>query len=229
MKISLILNDSKKYNQNFNVRKRNINNKYMTFGIKTNKNSLESEVSCGGFSPSFGRFKEVKKIILKEKESGNNTVASLKREEKKEDETIDYKIFKNNEEAGYIRININPEFADNDPISIQGKYQYTPEVKYLRSLLGNKYSGIGTALIEAAKNESKSLGQGGALFTFAVLGFASKASEYRSMENPIPFYYKMGFRAETEKENEIIVNCLKNGDYNSLPEEAYLYLPKENE
>ncbi len=177
------------------------------------------------FCPSFGAYKIINKVYLTDKKTGESVKATIKKDSFGDDD-IAYKLMVGRKEGGFLDLKFNTENkkkfdAENKDENTQGPF---PEVVHLRSLLGNKYRGIGSALLETAIEESKKRGNGGALFLISCKGYAYAASKYRSNENPIPFYYKFGFRSCNEEEDKQIKKCLENSDYESLPALTYLEL-----
>ena len=102
-------------------------------------------------------------------------------------------------EAGFLHMDIDPFETRGEYIPKNKKGQSLPKVSHLRSIEGDKYKGIGTTLINAAINESLRAGKNGALYLKAETGYGSCYSDYRKNESPIPFYYKIGFRAEDKE------------------------------
>ena len=79
-------------------------------------------------------------------------------------------------------------------------------------------------LINAAINESKKRGKNGSLWLKTEKGYAHSLSDYRKNENPIPFYYKLGFRSMDKEMDSFIKRCIKTSNYFSLPPSEILLL-----
>ncbi|MCD7878307.1 MAG: hypothetical protein LUG16_00055 [Candidatus Gastranaerophilales bacterium] len=171
--------------------------------------------------PAFGRQTKIADIYLKDKYTGKNVKASLNRE--RIGDYSKFKVYVDRKEAGYLDMDTNAVFPENSYL-LSVPDNNIPQVSHIRSLMGKKYEGIGTALINAAVFESKLRGKNGVLWTKAQKGYAANLAEYRSNENPIPFYYKVGFKAVDEHVHQIIEECLKQKKYEELPKSALLLL-----
>lgn len=88
----------------------------------------------------------------------------------------------------------------------------------------NEYRGVGTALIEKAKDESKHLNLDGQLKVFAFNNFDKRRN------SPVPFYAKKGFISakNPSKTKEELIKEFTTTDAVSQPCEMYLLTP-ENE
>ena len=95
----------------------------------------------------------------------------------------------------------------------------------LRTLKGEQYAGIGSALLSVAVDESKKYGRKGALWLVAEEGYARTYSAYRRNESPIPFYYKLGFKTLDKEVHQIIKEGINSSNYNKLPRSVVLVLP----
>ncbi len=186
--------------------------------------NVPSDAIKSKYCPSFGKFRKVDDISLLDKDSGFNVKASLCRE--KIGDFVSYKIFVDKKEAGFMDMNCTSLFPEGDYVLTQPN-NVIPEITHLRSLLGEKYSGIGTALVNAAVKESRKRGNDGCLFLTAEKGYARTFSDYRSDENPIPFYYKLGFEAVNPQIDSFIKKCIAKSQYNMLPDSALLLLTPE--
>lgn len=208
--------------QNINSCKQNVGKTHtVAQNNSLNINEIPSSIIKANFVPNFGTYRKVKNIQLINKDTEKTVNASLVKD------TIgdysSYKIMIGKKEAGYMDMDCVSEI----PTSIFPQYKYLneiPEVKHLRSVMGDKYYGIGTELINTAIEESIKKGKGGRLWLSAVQGYGSGYSKHRENENPIPFYYKLGFRAIDDKKDKAITRALEDKDYGSLPEEATLIL-----
>ena len=187
---------------------------------------IPSKFLNANYLPSFGKYKKVADVTLIDKDTEMPVKASLRKE--KTGDFISFQIITGRkDEAGFLHMDI-------DPLPVRGEYiprnkngETLPEVSHLRSIQGDKYKGIGTTLIKAAINESLRAGKKGELFLRAETGYGSCYSDYRKNESPIPFYYKMGLKAENKEIDKFIQDCIKNVDYKSLPPSALLVLSEE--
>lgn len=183
--------------------------------------SLPASVYKANFIPSFGKYRRVKDVFLQNKNTEMNTRASLMKDNI--GDTVYYKIMVGREEAGYLDMDCDAIFPEDDFLCDEPDNNI-PEVRHIRSLIGDRYAGIGTELMNAAVNESIVRGKGGSLWLKAEKGFARTLSNYRKDENPIPFYYKLGFRSPDEKLDSYIQRCIKTGSIGMLPDSAVLIL-----
>ena len=81
--------------------------------------------------------------------------------------------------------------------------------------------------VNAAIEESKSRGKNGSLWLTSETGYASSYSDYRKNENPIPFYYKLGFKSLNPKRDSYIRECIEKSQFNMLPSSEVLILTSE--
>ncbi len=195
---------------------------------KTVSNKLTPPVDAikSKYCLSFGKFKKIGNVVLQDRQTGDNVLASLKREKYGKD-YVSYKVFVKNEEAGYMDMNLSSVFPEDNNYVVTEPDNVIPEIQHLRSLSGEKYSGIGTALVNAAVQESVKRGKGGCLWLTTESGYAWSLSRYRANENPIPFYYKLGFKAVDAKTDKFINQCLEKTKYNMLPDSVLLLLTPE--
>lgn len=176
------------------------------------------------YCPSFGKYKKVCDVQLKERKTGRIVTASVKRE--KVGDFLNYKMYVDKNEVGFMYMNCDSYIPEGNFVVTQPTNNI-PEITHIRSIEGNKYEGIGTTLINAAVAESIKRGKDGCLWLKTEKGYARTFSKYRSDENPIPFYYKLGFRAPEKKVDDLIRYCLDRQDYSSLPNSALLLLTPE--
>ncbi|MCD7740510.1 MAG: GNAT family N-acetyltransferase [Candidatus Gastranaerophilales bacterium] len=213
-----------KYNGSFcenkenQQKKENFHNNYLEIS------KIPSEALKANFTPLFGKLRKVGDVELIDRKSGNTVKASLKKEQT--GDYVLYKIFKGKDEAGYIDINKKSLFPEGDYVLTEPD-NVIPEIKHLRSLKGNEYAGIGTALVKAAVDESIKDGKGGCLWARTEKGYAYNLSGYRQNENPIPFYYKMGFKSISPKTDKYIQECIKTSEYDKLPNSSILLLSSQ--
>ena len=208
----------------FNSQNRNKINANRRSKYHTNNTfkSLPAEVLKANYAQNFGWYREVGDVELKDRETGKDVRGIIKKDSFL-GSVVSYKVFVKNKEAGYIDVYFSSLFPDDEYL-IPEPDDVIPHVKRLRSILGDKYEGIGSSLIALAVNESKKKGNKGALWLIAKKGFDSASSKYRSNENPIPFYYKLGFRSFNPEVDKYITECIAEKKYDKLPETAVLLL-----
>lgn len=211
--------------QNISSCKQNVGKTYtVAQNNSININEIPSSSIKANFIPNFGKYRKVKNIKLLDKDTEKLVNASLVKESI--GDYSSYKIMVGRKEAGYMDM----DCASEIPEKFYPEHRYLneiPEVKHLRSIMGDKYYGIGTELINTAIEESIKKDKGGRLWLSAEQGYGAWYSEYRRDESPIPFYYKLGFRAIDKNYNEIIDDALKKQEYYKLPEEAILILSSQ--
>lgn len=181
------------------------------------------------YIPNFNGFKRVGYTTLKHRATGIPVRAELRKDTIKKDNNGSYSSFSlimDGKEAGFMVMDCDSVYPVAEHV-MTFPTDNIPKVTHLRSLEGEKYSGIGTALIKAAIQESYNNGNYGNLWLTTEKGFTKSYSKYRSDENPIPFYYKVGFKSPDKKTDNFITNCIKNNKYNDLPISANLLLTQE--
>ena len=173
---------------------------------------------------SFGNFKKVGTAALIDKKTGEEINATVKKEEFT-GAFILYELYIGRKRVGYmdmVPVSDIPVYNTIDP------FQIYSEIGHIRSLDGDKYAKIGTTLVNLAIEESKNQGNQGAMWLISEKGYQRTVSKYRSNENPIPFYYKLGFKAFDKLEDEKIRELLKQKRFDELPDKALLILSKED-
>ena len=188
-------------------------------------NQIPSENIKANFIPSFGKFKKIGEAKIIDRNTNETKNAVIKRETFG-DSDYSYQLFVDNEMVGFMDLKCESLFPE-DKFIITEPDDVFPEVKHIRTLRGDKYSGVGSALINVAIDESKRRGKNGALWLTAETGYAYQLSKYRQNESPIPFYYKLGFRAVDPAEDYYIQHCLAQNEYNLMPSSELLILTSE--
>ena len=197
--------------------------------IAQNVISVDKVPSCcfkANYLPSFGKYKKVADITLINRDAEMPVSASLRKE--KVGDFVSFQIITGRkDEAGFLHMDLDPRSDEDDVVLINSKGKAIPKITHLRSITGDKYKGIGTALVHAAIVESLKANKGGELFLNAETGYGSCYSEYRKNENPIPFYHKMGFKSVDKEVNSLIEESIKKADYEKLPPSALLMLSSD--
>lgn len=208
---------SGKYKQSFAETTSSVNNNTSGAGVP-------AYAYKSNFMPSFGKFRKIQNISLLDKDTQKPVNASLLRDSI--GDYVQFKVIVDRKEAGYLDMCVASIFPEKDFLCPESDNNI-PEVSHLRSLLGDKYYGIGTELINAAIDESSKNGKNGALWLNAEQGYAHSLSRYRRYENPIPFYYKMGFRSLDEDVDSLIKKSMDQCNLALLPETAVLILSSQ--
>lgn len=209
MKITSLINTEFAYRKNSCLK----SNEHSSV-VQTSKFNIPSSAIKAKYCPSFGKYRKAGTVMLTDRETGQPVKAVLKKEVI--GDYVSYKIYKGKEEAGYMDMNCDSILPEQtDLIWIEDNV--IPEIEHLRTLDGEKYSGIGTALINAAVAESIKRGKNGNVWLCAQKGYAAGLSPYRKNENPIPFYHKLGFEALDIGQEYFIRDCLKKTEYDKLP------------
>ena len=197
--------------------------------VHNNEKKYSAENVKANFIPNFNGYKKVGYTTLKHRVTGIPVRAELRKNTIKKDNIGSFSFFSlilDREEIGYMVLDCDSVYPVAEHV-MTFPTDNIPKVAHLRSIGGDKYSGIGTALIKAAIQESYNNGNYGNLWLTSEKGYAKSFSKYRSDENPIPFYYKVGFKAPNKKTDNLITNCLKNNKYEDLPKFADLLLTQE--
>ena len=185
-------------------------------------NNVPSENIKANFLPSFGRLRNVGTVTLTDRNTKMPVKATVKKDSFGSSD-FQYQLYMGKECLGYMDLLCDSLFPE-DLYVISEPDDIFPEIRHLRSLRGDKYEGIGSSLVSIAVEESRKRRKGGAVWLSTEKGYAREMSNYRKDENPIPFYYKLGFRAVDSKVDKLIQECIKNTDYNKLPPSALLLL-----
>lgn len=184
---------------------------------------IPANIYRANFMPvSFGRFSKVGEVDLVERKSGRIQKAILKK-----DSVYGYtqlKLIVKGKEAGFLDMcsPLEPKYP-----ALMDRCSELSEVLHIRSLMGDKYSGIGTALMDSAIQISRKNGTLGNLCLYAETGYAKGLSAYRRGESPLPFYYNYGFFAVDPKIDSIIKTGLSSKEFDKLPPSALLVLSSE--
>ena len=183
-----------------------------------------SEHVRANFIPSFDGYKKVGTVQLKQRSTDNNVAAIVKKE--RIGDFISLKLYVKNKEAGFLDMKCDSVLPNND-YTLDKPSNIIPQILHLRSIQGDKYKGIGTALIKTAIQESWNNGGFGNLWLRTETGYAYSYSPYRSNENPIPFYYKVGFESPDYSTNKLIKDCIEKKEHSKLPNSVLLMLTDE--
>ncbi len=197
---------------------------YQNEKIKNSGEKVPLYVLQSNFMPSFGRFRKVKTVELINRDTLMPQRAELMRD--RIGDFLFYKLMVNRKEAGYMNMNCDSVFPEDDYVLTEPDNNI-PKILEIRSLMGETYSGIGTELIKEAVTVSRKRGKGGALWLHSSVGYGRDESRYRKNENPIPFYYKMGFRSPDKVLHKQIKELIKSGNIKMLPSLAVMLLTSE--
>lgn len=199
----------------------NSKNKHAQVSETKSYTSIPTSAYKANFMPSFGKFKKLKDVPMYNKETGMVENKTIMREVI--GDFVMLKMMSGREEIGYLHMDCDSIFKE-DKYLLPEPDNNIPEITHLRSLRGDKYYGIGTALIDTAVDESRRRGKGGALWCTTEQGYAHSLSAHRRNENPIPFYYKMGFKSPDFMIDSLIRKSIDSGNLGLLPESTVLLL-----
>ncbi len=211
---------TKKYTLKTNFKK--------TEGIQTYNNLHKYTCSNikANYLPSFsGGYTKIGKTTLIDKNTGEKVGADIKRSQI--GDFASYKLMLKRKEAGYLDMDFDAIFPENIYMLTSHFNNNIPRVLHIRSIMGDEYYGIGTELIKTAILESYNKGYSGDLWLTTEKGYAKTLSRHRSDQNPIPFYYKMGFASPDNDFDSYIKECIKNSKFSKLPPSALLLLTPE--
>lgn len=223
MKISKINNDS--YNvQRMQVKNNASNCISLSTADKLSLASIPSDKIKANFLPSFGK-RTTQIIQIEERNTGQKVPLKMIRETM--GDFVFYAIYTmNKKEAAFMKINLERQVPENNYL-VPEPENVLPKILELRTIMGDKYKGIGTKLVLEAMKDSFAHGKGGCLWLHSQKGFGRMMSDYRKNENPIPFYYKLGFEAVDSNVDKHIKECLQYGLIDSLPNDAILILTSD--
>lgn len=173
------------------------------------------------FSPAFNGYRKVGRAVIIDRETNNPVYADIRKE--KIGDYISLKLMAGREEAGFLDMCCKSVFPEKNNVLTLPSNTF-PEIQHIRSIMGDKYSGIGTALVKTALQESWNNDGYGNIWLKTEKGYARTYSPYRSNENPIPFYYKLGFESPNKDTNDYIKTCLAKKQYSKLPASTVLIL-----
>lgn len=185
----------------------------------TNFASMPSYAYKANFIPAFGsssKFKNIGYTFLNNKRTGEKEKVFIQKAERNQDRL--FKITKGNNELGFMHIDMASVFPEDDYV-LTTIDNIIPKVSGIYSFKKDEYDGIGTALINIAVNESIKNNEQGYLWL--------EAAKSKDNVNPIPFYYKLGFRAVDKKQDEIIQYAINKSSNYMLPSYAVLILTPE--
>lgn len=214
-------------------------NYYVKNSVSVNKpNQAMSYVTAptecvkANFLPSFGQMKKVGEVVIYDRKTKEPVIATVKKDHYYNEYLI-YHLYLGKTKLGEMTMMMHADLPDDDDDDLPSyeelpvKKKTIPQVMSLRTIEGEKYSNIGTSLIGLAIDESMKTEHKGAIWVDSCKGYDQLSSPYRSGENPIPFYYKLGFRA-VDGQDEKIRELLEKGDYEHLPVLAFLELSADN-
>ena len=205
------------------------------FGIKSNKPKSETlcahqtcEYSSENVKANYltfcGNYRKVRDIELLDNDTLEYTKASLQH---KKDYCDEYIITKDGKKLGYMTFDKSANLGHMYDVA-GFRDGVMPRIATLRSLEGDKYSGIGTQFVKEAVERSFQEGYDGLVCLNAIKNFASSDSDYRCTDSPIPFYYRLGFRSPSPEINRSIEIALKLKIPEMLPNETFMVLTPQN-
>lgn len=177
----------------------NINGKIFDVAQKVNANKVSlsndkdfavpsSENIKAIFMPTFKGGVPIKKVVVYERETNQPRRAVVFKNDIGEFSSFELNIDGEKGCAGFMHFKNEKDFC---------------EIRHLRTLdAGKKYSGIGTALVGCAIDESFLLGKKGSVFAMSQKGYGKDFSDYNKGTNPLPFYLKRGFVVSDIKVDE---------------------------
>lgn len=174
--------------------------------------TIENIRAC--YLPSFKAHQPFKEVTVYNKETNQPCNATILR-----DDIADFTsfvLYVDNEPntAGYMHFK-------NDTNSC--------EIRHLRTLdAGKKYSGIGTALLGCAIDESFLCKKRGCVWVMSQKGYAKSLSEYNSDENPLPFYLKRGFVSLDANFQSELNSLVEQGKKEEYPDKVLLVLTPDS-
>ncbi len=187
--------------------------------------SVPVEVLKANYINSLEEYEKIKEIPIKERASNETINASLYKSRNKTHPSFQIRI--GDKVAGYMKMDCISGLPFGMKNTCVGNDAVIPCISDLRTILGSEYSGIGTALVKEAIRTSKKNGAQGSLWLYSMEGFEKNKSSYRRGENPLPFYFKLGFRANDDLIDNMIIKAIKKNKPKDLPPMCILFLTPE--
>lgn len=181
--------------------------------IKNNFVCPSSENIKACFLPSFKAYLPVKETIVFDRETKEPQSALILKDEI--GDFTSFKLYVEGEKdcAGFMNFKNHADYC---------------EIRHLRTLnAGKKYSGIGTALVGCAIDESFYCNKNGEVWVRSHKGYGRELSDYQAGKNPLPFYLKRGFVSLNSEFNEEIKDLVSQEKINEYPDEVLLVLTTE--
>lgn len=194
--------------------------------IKNSK--LPVGASSAVYHPSFCKRVHDKNVQIIDRNTGIVNVVSLNKENQRD--LVRFSLTSKNKEIGSMFLKYDcpmPQKYCNNP-----EVQKTiPCVINLEIKQGDKFLGVGTALLNLAIEESIKNGKNGSLLLLAENSFPFyfNGTTLIESENSIQFYYKMGFEATDKELDDNIRKGLRTSNTESFPDEVLLFLPENRQ
>lgn len=179
-------------------------------GQKNDLSSFSCENVKACFLPSFKAYQPVKEVFVYDRETNLPKNAVIWRDDIGDYTSLALYIDGEQGCAGYLHFKNEENHCS---------------IRHLRTLdAGEKYSGIGTALVGGAIDESFLCQKHGCLWVISHKGYAKELSDYQKDTNPLPFYLKRGFVSlENSFQNELL-SMVEQGKTEEYPDRVLLVL-----
>ncbi len=197
---------------------------------KKEYSNISAENIKANFVPSFGRYWRMNDVPIIDQDNGKTISAQILRQRKRWGNIYNYVLAVNNDYEGFMNIDSKAIFPEFDDLLLTDFDNNIPQITYMFTKYGNKdkYKGIGSNLIRQAIFLSQSLGKNGSLWLNSQILYDSSIPSYKKILNPLPFYYKVGFRSPFEDIDNSIKTIMEEEDYTKLPDEALLILSPQD-
>ena len=199
-----------------------VNSNKFSIPPKENKNILQmknssdlvvpsSENIKAMFMPAFKGCIPVKEVVVFDRETNQPHKAVVLKDDV--GDFSSFELYIDGETAGFMHFKNEKDFC---------------EIRHLRTLdAGKKYSGIGTALVGCAIDESFLYGKNGCVFAMSQKGYGKDFSDYNKGTNPLPFYLKRGFVISDIKIDDNLNSLNKQDDNDEYPNKVMVVLTSE--
>lgn len=186
--------------------------KVQNFDAKKEKDrvipSTENIKAC--FLPSFKAYQPVKEVFVYDRKTKEPKGAVIWRDDIGNYTSLALYIDGENPCAGYLHFK-------ND--------ENNCSIRHIRTLdAGKRYSGIGTALLGSAIDESFLCQKKGCLWVMSQKGYGKELSDYQKDTNPLPFYLKRGFVSLENSFQDELLSMVEQGKTEEYPDRVLLVL-----
>lgn len=170
--------------------------------------SCENVKAC--FLPSFKAYQPVKEVFVYDRKTNLPKNAVIWRDDIGDYTSLALYIEGEHSCAGFLHFKNDEKHCS---------------IRHLRTLdAGEKYSGIGTALVGGAIDESFLCKKNGCLWVISHMGYGKELSDYQQGTNPLPFYLKRGFISLDNKFQDELLSLVEQNKTEEYPEKVLLVL-----
>lgn len=170
--------------------------------------SAQNVKAC--YLPSFKAYQPAKEVFVYDRETNMKKNAVIWRDDIGDYTSLALYIDDEQGCAGYLHFKNDEKHCS---------------IRHLRTLdLGEKYYGIGTALIGGAIDESFLCQKHGCVWVISQKGYGKELSDYQKDTNPLPFYLKRGFVSLENSFQDELLSMVEQGKTEEYPDKVFLVL-----